>query len=293
MHALLLVNNDAGGNSQSDLDLLQQTALKLGHTLDVAVPTSAAQMLTRAQSALDDGYERLICAGGDGTINGLLPALLHSGLPLGIIPAGTANVLARELSIPFDPVQALSIALEGQVRPLDIGLANGSPFLLMAGLGFDAQVVAEIEPRMKELFGSLAYITSGLQVLTHYRPSNFTIEAEGEHFTVPAWLVVVGNASSYAYELEILPEARMDDGLLDVCIFAEHGALDRVTQLGAMLFGQHTEGRNVRYFQVTSLRISADPPVQVQLDGDHFGASPVDFLMQPSALQVVTPAKAS
>jgi diacylglycerol kinase family enzyme len=133
----------------------------------------------------------------------VIAGLAGSEVPLGIIPLGTVNVLAREFGIPLNPTQALKVALEGSVRRIDLGMANGQPFALMAGLGFDAQVVSAVVPRLKELFGPVAYVTAGLRVLTRYKPSRFHFTADGMEFDLPAWLVVVGNASYYAYQLAI------------------------------------------------------------------------------------------
>jgi YegS/Rv2252/BmrU family lipid kinase len=283
------MNMSAGSSSRHRADLLQETAQRLGHTLDLALPQTPDETTAAVRHAVASGYERVLCAGGDGTLNLVASALLDTDCPLAIIPTGTANLLARELNIPLDPEQALRVAFAGPVRYLDVGMANGQPFLLMAGLGFDAQVVSEIVPHFKDYFGPLAYITAGLQVLARYKPSQFHLEVGGNQLVLPAWLVVVGNASHYGYELSLSPTARMDDGLLDVCIFAEHSAFDRLSQIGAVFAGLHEKHPNVRSFQTSHLTITAEPRVQLQLDGDLVGQSPVEIGMRASALPVVVP----
>ena len=289
MHALLIANMTAGSNSPNRLELLRHAARMLGHTLDIVLPDTATATAAVAADAAAQGYTRVLCAGGDGTINQVAAGLANSELPLGIIPLGTANVLARELRLPLDPAQALRVAFSGQIQRIDLGMANGQPFTLMAGLGFDAQVVAEVVPRVKAQFGPLAYISAGLQVMTRYRPSMFHIEMNGIAFSIPAWLVVIGNASYYAYQFTIAPTARLDDGLLDVCIFAERRVLDRLMQIIAVFARQHVRLADVVSFRATAVRIDADPPVHVQLDGDAAGFSPVEINVRPAALQVVTP----
>lgn len=289
MRAILIVNLIARSSSRARFTQLQRVAAQRGHTLDIIMPATPEATTRAVTEALERGYDRICCAGGDGTVNRVATTLAGGDVPLGIIPTGTVNVLARELQLPLDPVQAMEIALTGPVRRLDLGLANGRPFTLMAGLGFDAEVVSTVIPRLKELFGSLAYVSAGMQVLTHYKSSLFHLDVDGVKLSLPAWLLVVGNASYYTYQLSLATEARMDDGLLDVCIFAESSALDRLTQISATFIGNHIRHENVRYFRTRSLRIDADPQVHLQLDGDPAGFSPAEITVCPAALPVVVP----
>jgi YegS/Rv2252/BmrU family lipid kinase len=222
------MNLTAGSNSPSRLDQLYQTAKKIGYSLDIEVPRTPDEMSNVVTNAVKAGYDRVLCSGGDGTINRVVSILASTSVPLGIIPCGTMNILARELRIPLDPIQALQVALHGTIRSIDIGMANHQPFTLMAGLGFDAQVVSEIVPHLKGIFGSLSYIATGLQVITRYKRSLFHLDVDGNRFTIPAWLVVIANASYYGYEISLSPDARIDDGYLDLCIFAERNAFDRI-----------------------------------------------------------------
>lgn len=289
MRILLLLNPKAGGTTAARVTLPRLAALLGGHTLEVALPTDAAQAEAAARQAVADGVDRILVGGGDGTINSILPAVQNTPVVLGILPIGTVNVLARELHIPLDLDAALQVALQGAPRRLDLGLANGHPFVLMAGLGFDARVVAEVAPRDKEMFGPLAYITAGLGALANHKCSRFDITIDDMTVQVPAWLMIVGNASYYAYALTLSPEARMDDGLLDVCLFGEQSALDRLTQLLATAVGLHARHPNVTLFRARALRVAAQPPVAIQLDGDSAGASPVEIGVLPGALTVMTP----
>lgn len=289
MHILLVMNPKAGAAATARVGLPRLAELLDGHTLEVARPPTAADAEAAARRAIAAGCTRVLVGGGDGTVNGILPALLHTEAALGILPVGTVNVLARELHVPLELEPALQTAITGTPKQVDVGQANGKPFVLMAGLGFDARVVADVTPRDKEIFGPLAYITAGIGALANHRSSRFTLAMDDFTVQVPAWLMIVGNAASYAYELTLSPEARMDDGLLDVCLFAEQTALDRLTQLAATAVGLHTRHPNVILFRTRALRITADPPVAVQLDGDPAGQSPVEIGVLPGALKVMTP----
>lgn len=289
MRILLIINPKAGASSRNQVDLLGWTARFAGHTLTVEAPQNAEDAVEVALRGAAEGYDRILAAGGDGTINRVVSALAETEVPLGIIPLGTVNVLARELGIPLDPVKALQVALGDRTRRLDLGTANGQYFTLMAGMGFDAKVVAEIVPRLKELFGSLAYVTAGLQTLARYKPSQFYLTFNDRTIRVPAWLLVVGNASYYTYQLSIASGARMDDGLLDIIVFGEQNALDRLSQIGAVFIGQHARHPNIRFFQAPALSVSAEPAVRLQLDGDTVGSSPVEIGVRHQALCVMVP----
>ena len=204
------------------------------------------------------GFERVIVFGGDGTVDSVLPALAGSTTALGILPAGTANVLAREFHLPKGTKEALEIALYGNPRKIDLGMANGKYFALMAGLGFDAQVVSMVVPELKKILGPLAYVTSGLQSLSSYPKHQFQITMDDYSTTFCAWLIIVGNATTYGYDLAISPDSRIDDGLLDICIFGENNVFDRVTQLLATTVGLHSKHPNVTIFRTKSLHINSD-----------------------------------
>jgi YegS/Rv2252/BmrU family lipid kinase len=289
MRILLVMNTTAGGAAETRVSITDVARMLAGHTLEVARADSPAATETAVRAAVAAGVDRVLVGGGDGTIHAVLPALVGSATALGILPVGTVNVLARELQIPLDLESALRIALDGTPRRIDLGCADGRPFALMAGLGFDARVVADTVPRLKELFGAVAYVTTGLQALAVYRSSQFHVTMDDLDATFPAWLMIVGNATFYAYELSLSPDARIDDGLLDVCIFAETSALDRLTQLFATFVGLHPLHPNVSIFRTHRLHVTAEPPVCVQLDGDVAGTSPVEIGILPGALTVMTP----
>ncbi len=289
MRILLILNPNAGSTATSRVAIQDLAAALVGHTLEVALPENGAQAEDAARSAVGQGYERILVGGGDGTVNSVLPALAGSETALGILPVGTVNVLAREFRIPLELDGALKVALHGTPRRVDLGQANGHPFALMAGLGYDARVVADVVPELKKLIGPFAYVTAGLQALAVHKSSQFHIEMDDLSVQVPAWLMIVGNAAYYTYELSLSPDARMDDGMLDVCIFAEQTALDRLTQLFAAAVGLHAQHPNVTIFRTSSLRITAEPRVQLQLDGDPAGTTPVEISVLPGALTVMTP----
>ncbi len=202
---------------------------------------------------------------------------------------GSVNVLARELGIPRGLKAAITVAATGAVWRIDLGLANGRPFALMAGLGFDAAVVGSVAADVKNVLGSFAYVARGLRVLATHSASRLRITADGRTFGAEAWLAVVANASRYTYRWRLARSARIDDGWLDLCLFQSSSAVQTAGQVLAALAGRHASYPGVLHLRARSLHFESDPPVKVQLDGDAVGETPVRVTVAPRALGVVVP----
>jgi len=202
---------------------------------------------------------------------------------------GFTRVLARELGIPAAPDRAIQLAAAGRLRPIDLGLANGVPFALMAGVGFDAAVVRSVEPRIKSIVGAFAYIARGLSVLSKHPLSRFAVTADGERFDGDAWLAVVANAARYTYHWRLAPGASIDDGWLDMCLFESRSRAQTLGQVLAALRGRHVGRLGVHHLRARRFHIECHPPVSVQLDGDAAGRTPLDLDILPGALTVVVP----
>jgi len=150
-------------------------------------------------------------------------------------------------------------------------------------------VVRRVGPQIKDRLGAFGYVVTGLRVLAEYRPVAvrlLTPEGEAE---VSAWVVVVGNAATYALYWHLTPDASIEDGWLDACVFAESDLAGSLGQLAGALSGHHLEHPGVHYLRTRQIRIEADPPVSVQLDGDPAGSTPVEITIRPSALSVIVP----
>ena len=295
MKSLLIVNPAAGqGRPQEALEALKAfLAPILG---GVVVTQGRGEAERAARTAAADGYNAVLAAGGDGTVNevvnGLLAAPGGSALPLGLLPLGTQNVLASELGLPADPDAALALLRAGRTRRIDVGRAGSRHFVLMAGFGFDAQVVGEVLRPVKALLGPAAYAFAAAGALAKYRSTHIRLRLDGEEVRSEAFLVVVANAASYAYrQIKLAPFAALDDGWLDVCVF-ERARGDRVgfaSQMMAVLARRHLRDPHVRYYRGKHLVLESDPPIQGQMDGDAFGATPIEISLLPSALSVFVP----
>jgi len=290
-HGLLVVNPASGqGRARRGADRVAGWLDEFGLHVEVVTTRSPEDATALGQrAAAGGGWERVVVCGGDGTVSSLAAGLVGSAVPMAVIPAGTANCLARELEIPRSLREACRVAATGGLRRIDVGLANGRPFALMAGVGFDGEVVRRIGPQVKDLLGAFGYVVTGLRVLAEFRPARMTLATQEGQAELSAWLVVVSNAATYAHYWHLTPEASFEDGWLDVCVFAESDLPGSLGQLAGALSGHHLEHPQVRHLRTREIRIEADPTVSVQLDGDPAGATPVAITIRPRALSVIVP----
>jgi len=296
MKSLLIVNPAAGQGKPSEA--LVNLQIALGSLLSDVMVTQGPGDAEKAarEAAQGDRYDSVLVAGGDGTVNEVINGLLagRSALPLGLIPLGTQNVLAHELGLPASAgLQATAAILQaGRTRAIDIGRAGERHFALMAGFGFDAQVVREVLRPVKELIGPAAYAFATVGALARCRSSSLRLTLDDEEIRSEAYLVVVANAASYAYrQIKLAPFAALDDGWLDVCVF-ERAPTERfgfAGQLMAVLARRHLRDPRVRYYRAKRIKIVSDPPIQGQWDGETGGMTPLAISILPHAVSVFVP----
>jgi YegS/Rv2252/BmrU family lipid kinase len=232
----------------------------------------------------------VIAAGGDGTMNSIVKGLAGSSTALGILPTGTMNVFARELGVPVENLdRAFEVIDKGETVDVDLFAMNGSPFVQMAGVGFDAQVIAETKWESKKALGPLAYLLSAVKVLGD-RPPKMTVHFD-EGVTSEGVAVLVGNGSLYGGHLRLFGKANNADNLLDVLVFKEAGYKLVLESIGGIARGGFDEKvDSVGYFQSSGLRVECDREVPIEVDGELWGtASSADFVSIPGKLPVFAP----
>lgn len=245
-----------------------------------------------AAQAVADGQEVIVAAGGDGTINEVINGIGSSGVPLAILPLGTVNVLAQELGIPKKMDDAWAVAEHGGIRTVDLACAesNGAKrfFAQLAGVGLDARAVRAASWSLKKKIGPLSYLWAGLKTLRE-RPIPVDVRVDGTGQSARGMAVLIGNGRFYGGPYRLFPQAQMDDGLLDVCVFENSGSFDVLRYGQGILRGVHTEFSDVEYFQAKEFVCTAAQPVPFELDGEDAGEVPVRFSVIPRALRVMTP----
>jgi diacylglycerol kinase (ATP) len=223
-----------------------------------------------ARRAVADGVQLVLASGGDGTVTACAAGLAGSGVPLGVLPAGTGNLLARNLSLPLDLEDALIAALTGTDRELDVGTANGTSFVVMAGMGLDAKMLDDASEPLKKRLGWAAYTVSLLRHLPD-RPMRVSLIADGGRpLRRRASGVIVGNVGFLQGGVPLLPRAQPDDGLLDAVVLAARGVTGWLAVAADVLLRRHQTGR-VTHVAFRDLRISLDRDQPWQLDGEVMG----------------------
>jgi diacylglycerol kinase (ATP) len=235
------------------------------------------------------GEAVVIAAGGDGTLNEVVSGLAGSATVLGVLPAGTMNVFAREMGIPFDSLErAFAVIERGFVREVDLFEANGSPFVQMAGVGFDAAVIEETTWESKKMLGPLAYLLAAVKVLGEQPPKMEVICADGRRDEGVA--VLAGNGSLYGGQFRFFRKANNRDSKLDVLVYKEAGYRLVLDSLRGLAFGGIDLVASVSYFQTEAFTVRADREVPVEVDGEWIGRfSEVRFKDSTNRLQVIAP----
>ena len=250
---------------------------------------------------LEDGIERALRAveanevpvviSGDGLVGAVGGAMAGSETPLGIIPGGRGNDLARVLGIPDDPVAAVAVLAAGESRRIDVGEANGKRFLGIVSVGFDSEC-NRLANEVTIIRSNLVYVYSLFRTLLSWKPARFTIRSESERIRTSGYSISVANNSTFGGGMRIAPQALLDDGLLDVITVGEVGKLRFVANLRKVFNGTHIDDEQVRMFRASRVEITASRPFPVYADGEHLTELPVSVRVLPRALSVLAPAAA-
>ncbi len=245
----------------------------------------------QARLAVKDGADRVLAGGGDGTVTATAAGLADTGIPVAVIPFGTGNLLARNLGLPIDLGEALTVALTGCDRQLDVGSANGSLFLTMAGLGLDAKMLDGASEPVKKRFGWVAYVGSALRHLRD-RPMRITLRTDGDPpLRRRASGVIAGNVGALQGGLPLLPAAQPDDGRLDLVVLTARG-LGSWLRLAAHVVLRRPGGTDqVLRRTFRELRLETGHAQLWELDGEVMGRTrQLLITIRPGALLVRVPA---
>jgi YegS/Rv2252/BmrU family lipid kinase len=245
-----------------------------------------------AREAVRSGADLVLASGGDGTITACVGGVAGSGVPLGVLPCGTGNLLARNLGLPLSLDGALAVALTGSDRRLDVGAANGRPFVVMAGIGFDAEMLDGADERLKSRVGWAAYVLSALRHLRE-RPVRMTLRADsGPPQRRWASGVIVGNVGSLQGNVRLLPGAVPDDGVLDVAVLAASGWLGWLRLAADVLLRRRTA--RVARLTCRELIVDASRARRWEVDGEVAGSTrQLRVTLEPGSLLVRVPARTS
>jgi YegS/Rv2252/BmrU family lipid kinase len=297
--ASLIVNPHAGGGrAAAVLPGVEERLRALGvlfHT-ERTRDVQHARDLARAAAARG---EVAVTLSGDGLIGAVADELRATdGGVLGVLPGGRGNDFARVAGIPRDPLEACAVIAHGVERPLDLGeaAANGEGagrgFIGIASLGFDSEA-NRIANEAPARLGQLVYVYGALRALVSWRMAEFAVEVDGERRTYRGWGIAAANSKAYGGGMYLAPDARLDDGALDVVMVSETSKLHFLSSLLPRVFkGTHVQLDSVRVVRGAEVRVSADRPFVVYADGDPIGDLPITLRAVPAALRVLLPADA-
>jgi diacylglycerol kinase (ATP) len=299
---LLIYNPTAGPwDMTRTLKRLAEHMQKSGWEMELVQTAQPGDATEYARGAVETGVKIVLVAGGDGTINEAANGLVGTSTALGIVPVGTGNILAHQLHMPLLSLAAplyvrdVGEALrESRIQRVDAGVINERYFVCWAGLGFDAEVAAYMEPRPRiaKQLRTLPYIIAGFTVAAEFRGVRSRIIIEGRTFRTRALMVLASNIQLYAAFFTVAPRARMDDGLLDIFVFKGLGYSYIVRHLLHVFSGRHEHDPSVMHALARTMSVQTTPTVAVQLDGDPYGETPAKFGIEPGKLLLLVPPQA-
>lgn len=262
-----------------------------GYETSAHATTAAGDATTAAKTALDEQFDLIIAAGGDGTLNEVINGIAEQpNIPnIGIIPMGTVNDFGRALMIPKDIMQAVDVIIEGETVPVDIGKMNNRYFINIAGGGKITEVSYEAPSRLKTMIGPLAYYVKGLEMLPEIKATDVRIDYDGEVFSGEVMLFLIGLTNSVGGFEKLVPDASINDGLFTLLILervniAEFG---HIFTLAAR--GEHIKHPKVHYVKAKDIKVSSFEKVQLNVDGEFGGILPAHFINLARHINVYSP----
>ena len=267
-------------------------ALSHGSEVEVVVTTQSGHARELAASAVRRGAQMVVAWGGDGTINEVAASLAFSECVLGVVPAGSGNGLARELSIPLEPRAAFDAVMAGVDRRIDVGTLDGRVFVNVAGVGLDARVAQRFAEIGRNRRGMVGYARAALREVAMFKPDNLTLELDGGRHDVRPLFVAFANGRQYGNGAIVAPDARIDDGRLHVVVVTSRSTWGILRGMPAFFSGRIHAHPGVTTYVVADAYVSGAGPMLCHVDGEpHMAGSRVEVRVQAGALTVRVPAR--
>lgn len=296
---LLIYNPTAGPWDMTwTLKRLATYLEKHGWPTEVVETAQSGDATLYAQQAVAGGVQAVLVAGGDGTINEVVNGLAGSSVLLGLAPVGTGNILAHQLNMPvlnlgsaFYINEVGDALLQGRIQRVDLGKVNDRYFACWAGLGLDAEISVQMEPRPRyaKRLRALPYMVAAFAVAAEFRGVRSRITIGDKTLRTRALMVLASNIRLYASFFNIAPHARMDDGLLDIFVFKGVDFSYILRHLLQIFGGRHLRDPKVLYALSRTMRVETTPEVALHLDGDPFGQTPSMLTLEPGSLRLLAP----
>ena len=297
----IIFNPTAGPRHvERELKQVRRELGKRGWPTEITTTHHSGDAAQLAREAAAAGIESVWAAGGDGTVSEVVNGLAGSSTTMGVLPTGTGNIWAKQLRLPTftltHPMRLREAAIsqiEGETKLVDLGMVGDHYFLLWAGIGFDALITSEMEPRPRRIkrLGALPYVLAVLNLARTFSGVRARITLDGQVVRGRVLLILVSNVQMYAY-FNVVQPARMDDGLLDVLVFRGGGFQYTMRHILKIFGGRHLHDPQVVHRQVSQVEVQTKEPLSVQADGDPWGMTPTRVKIVPGALRIYVPSQA-
>jgi diacylglycerol kinase (ATP) len=286
---ILLVNPAAGSARAKRIAALAAREFEAaGVSLSVRKSAGPGHLVELAAAAAGEEADIAVC-GGDGSLNEVINGLGTRDRPLGIIPGGRGDDVARNLGIPLETAAACRSILAGARRSVDLVRAGSRLYTGIGGAGVDSEVTRRANESRLPLRGHAVYTWAVLRTLSSFRPYHFTIEADGWNYEGDVMFAGVANNRSYGGGMILSPPSRPDDGVIEVCIIEKRSRLSLLASFPRLFRGTHLNLPGVKLFRCRRLHIASDRPADFYADGEPMGKLPIDIEVIPGALDILVP----
>lgn len=297
-----IIVNPASGQDRPVLSILNDVFHPSGIDWEVFVTKDAGDGRRYAEASVKAGVDAVGVYGGDGTVMEVASALVNTNMPFAIFPGGTANVMSVELGVPSDPAEACALVTGGRsaIRTIDVGQYGDYIFLTRLGMGLESNVIEQTDREQKDRMGWLAYALNTLRELREPKVSRYTLTLDGEVVETEGLTCVIANSGIITPNsgipgrgvLSFAPGISVSDGVLDVVVIRS-GDLGSLLQVAASMVAGNEAAEPLMHWRAREVRVEADPPQTIQLDGEILGESPVSARVLPNALRVIVPPAAT
>lgn len=284
---LVIHNPNAGRRRTALLTRVLQGLWEGGWVVELRETQARGDAMRLAEEAEKEAYDILLVAGGDGTINEAVNGLTGRSLPLGIIPLGTANVLAAEIGMPRTRRAIVRVLLAARTQRIFLGAMRHRRFVMMAGIGFDARVVAGVDPAFKRWTGKIAYVWQSLVELRRYRPVRYRINIDGQDWSAASAVIAKGHF--YAGRYVCAPNARLTEDRLYVCLFSRPGRMQVIRYGLALLTGQLHRLSDVVVVPALQVALEDASGEPIQADGEIVATAPEQIRVDPNGIDLIVP----
>lgn len=283
--ALLLINPNSRNGGTDLAPILDR--LRAGG-IDLQIPPKDCDPAD-ALGQMDDDVDRVIVGGGDGSLNAVVDELIKVEKPLGILPLGTANDLARTLQLPADPIACADVIVQGCTRKIDLGEVNGKSFFNVASLGLSTEVTRALDKDLKSRLGIFGYAVGLWRAAARRRVIRGEITIDGKQHKLRAIQISIGNGVYYGGGMAIAADASIDDGKLDLVIVTPQPLLPRLHRLLAFRWGRHDLNDDIDHHRVVEIELDTRIKLPINTDGEITTETPARFRIRPKAIEAFVP----